>query len=147
MDLEKGILKEYLCVTHEFSHHFREHFGKSNLTFPQGLVLSFLETEGTVPISALADLTGSANSTISGVVDRLERMGLVRRIRSLTDRRVIYVETTEKYAEIRNRSSASVSEYLAKVLSGLSEEEKGQILNGMQLLRKALSSKEEESAD
>ncbi len=139
MALEKEILKEYLLATHEFSRQFREHYGKVNLTFPQALVLSFLETEGTVPISVLADLTGSANSTVSGVVDRLERMGLVRRRRSETDRRVIYVETTEKYVEIRNRSASGVSDYFSKVLYPLGDEEKKQVLRGLQLLRKALA--------
>lgn len=139
MALEKEILKEYLYATHEFSHQFRDHYGKINLTFPQALVLSFLDTEGTVPISALADLTGSANSTISGVVDRLERMGLVRRKRSETDRRVIYVETTEKYVEIRNRNASSVTDYFGKILNNLSDEEKEQVLHGLQLLCRALT--------
>ena len=143
MALEKEILKEYLYATHEFSHQFRDHYGKINLTFPQALVLSFLDTEGTVPISALADLTGSANSTISGVVDRLERMGLVRRKRSETDRRVIYVETTEKYVEIRNRSASSVTDYFAKILNNLSDEEKEQVLHGLQLLCRALTEENE----
>ncbi len=142
MALEKEILKEYLRATHEFSHQFREHYGKLNLTFPQALVLSSLETEGTVPISALAELTGSANSTISGVVDRLERMGLVRRKRSETDRRVIYVETTEKYAEIRNRSASNVSDCFGKMLNSLSQAEQGQVLTGLQLLCKALADEE-----
>jgi DNA-binding MarR family transcriptional regulator len=144
MTMEKEILREYLRATHSFSHQFRSHFGRVNLTFPQALVLSFLEAEGTVPISALADLTGSANSTISGVVDRLERMELVRRVRSDSDRRVIYVETTEKYAEIRDRSVSSVSDHFGKLLSTLSEEECVQIRDGLALLNQALADKEEQ---
>jgi DNA-binding MarR family transcriptional regulator len=143
MSLEKEILREYLHATHAFSHQFREHFGKVNLTFPQALVLTFLETEGTVPISALADLTGSANSTISGVVDRLERMGLVRRKRSETDRRVIYVELTEKYAGIRDTNVSSVSDYFATLLKPLNKDEHLQVLTGLQLLCKALSDADE----
>jgi DNA-binding MarR family transcriptional regulator len=143
MTLEKEILREYLRATHSFSHQFRDHFGKVNLTFPQALVLSFLEAEGTVPISALAGLTGSANSTISGVVDRLERMGLVCRKRSETDRRVIYVETTEKYIQIRNESVSNVSDYFNKLLVGLTEEERTKIRDGLVLLNQALADEEE----
>jgi DNA-binding MarR family transcriptional regulator len=142
MTMEKEILREYLRATHSFSHQFRDHFGKVNLTFPQALVLSFLEAEGTVPISALAELTGSANSTISGVVDRLERMELVRRVRSDSDRRVIYVETTEKYAEIRDRSVSSVSDYFGKLLGNLTEEERVQVRDGLTLLNRALADEE-----
>ena len=58
------------------------------LTFPQALVLTVLGEDGPVPISALAERTGSANSTVSGIVDRLEKAGLARRQRSSeTDRR------------------------------------------------------------
>ena len=32
-----------------------------------------------MPISALAERTGSANSTVSGIVDRLEKLELARR--------------------------------------------------------------------
>ena len=53
------------------SQQFRSHFGRLDLTFPQALVLTVLGEDGPVPISALAERTGSANSTVSGIVDRL----------------------------------------------------------------------------
>ena len=67
------ILMRYLKVTQHMSRLFREHFGRLHLTFPQALVLTVLGEEGPMPISALAERTGSANSTVSGIVDRLEK--------------------------------------------------------------------------
>ena len=52
------------------SQQFRSHFGRLNLTFPQALVLTVLGEDGPLPISALAERTGSANSTVSGIVER-----------------------------------------------------------------------------
>ena len=144
MALEKEILKEYLTVTHEISRQFRDHYGKVNLTFPQAMVLSLLETEGTMPISALAEQMGSANSTISGVVDRLERMDLVRRKRSEMDRRVIYVEVTEHYEEIRNKTTTNVTSFFGSMMEDLSEEDQATILKGLQLLDEALEENKEE---
>ena len=144
MALEKEILKEYLAVTHEISRQFRDHYGKVNLTFPQAMVLSLLETEGTMPISALAEQMGSANSTISGVVDRLERMDLVRRKRSEMDRRVIYVEVTEHYEEIRNKTTTNVTSFFGSMMEDLSEEDQATILKGLQLLDEALEENKEE---
>ena len=144
MALEKEILKEYLTVTHEISRQFRDHYGKVNLTFPQAMVLSLLETEGTMPISALAEQMGSANSTISGVVDRLERMDLVRRKRSEMDRRVIYVEVTEHYEEIRNKTTTNVTSFFGSMLDDLSEEDQATILKGLQLLDEVLEENKEE---
>ena len=100
MKESNDILMSYLRVTQHMSQHFRSHFGRLNLTFPQALVLTVLGEDGPMPISALAERTGSANSTVSGIVDRLEKLELARRERSETDRRVSYVTAT---AEGQNR--------------------------------------------
>ena len=144
MSQEKEILKEYLSVSHEISRQFRTHYGKVNLTFPQAMVLSLLETEGTMPISALAEQMGSANSTISGVVDRLERMELVRRKRSEMDRRVIYVEVTDHYHDIRNQTTTNVTSFFGGILKDLTDEEQTTILNGLHLLNQVLENHDEE---
>ena len=90
------ILMTYLRVTQHMSRLFREHFGRLHLTFPQALVLNVLGEEGPMPISLLAERTGSANSTVSGIVDRLEKLGLARRERSEQDRRVILVAASTR---------------------------------------------------
>lgn len=69
-----NIFMSYLRMTQHMSQQFRTHFGRLELTFPQALVLTVLGDEGPVPISTLAERTGSANSTVSGVVDRLEKL-------------------------------------------------------------------------
>ena len=81
------ILMNYIQVSQHLSQQFRSHFGKLNLTFPQALALSVLGSEGPMPISKLAEKMGSANSTISGIVDRLERLELAKRTRSELDHR------------------------------------------------------------
>ena len=107
------VLMYYLRVSQHLSQQFRSHFGKLNLTFPQALVLSVLGGEGPMPISQLAERTGSANSTVSGIVDRLEKLGLARRTRSETDHRVIYVEATDHYQKLRTKAETGVTEQLA----------------------------------
>ena len=61
------ILMTYLRVSQHMSRLFRVHFGRLQLTFPQALVLTVLGEEGPMPISTLAERTGSANSTVSGI--------------------------------------------------------------------------------
>ena len=103
MEETSNVLMTYLRVTQRMSQQFRSHFGRLNLTFPQALVLNVLAEEGPVPISTLAERTGSANSTVSGIVDRLEKLELAKRERSENDRRVIYVSVTDKYRALRKR--------------------------------------------
>ena len=136
------ILMNYIQVNQHLSQQFRSHFGKMNLTFPQALALSVLGAEGPMPISKLAEKMGSANSTISGIVDRLERLELARRTRSELDHRVIYVEATEKYIELRNRAKTGVNEYFGTPLDTLDPGERETVARRLELLDKALTGKE-----
>lgn len=54
--------------------------------------LGFLEDLGRVPAGRLAEATGLTTGAITGVVDRLERAGYVRRERDPHDRRRVIVE-------------------------------------------------------
>ena len=69
MNRSNEILHAYLQVSRHISEKFRIYYGKLNLTYPQSIVLAILEADGPMPISALAEAAGSANSTISGVVE------------------------------------------------------------------------------
>ena len=130
---QPNIFMSYLRVTQHMSQQFRSHFGRLDLTFPQALVLTVLGEDGPVPISALAERTGSANSTVSGIVDRLDR-----RQRSETDRRVIYVCATEKYNALRAKAATDVSGYFSSLLSGMSQEDRAMIAAAFQKLDDAL---------
>ena len=120
MEQAKQLLGSYLRVTQHMSRQFRSYFSQLDLTFPQALVLTVLGEEGAMPISRLAQQTGSANSTVSGIVDRLEKLKLVERVRSEEDRRVIYVALTDQYREMQKQMEPSVSAYLSKLLRELS---------------------------
>jgi DNA-binding MarR family transcriptional regulator len=53
--------------------------------------LDFLNLEGRVTAGRLAELTGLTTGAITGVVDRLEKAGLVRRERDESDRRKVFI--------------------------------------------------------
>jgi DNA-binding MarR family transcriptional regulator len=62
----------------------------------QSMALSTLKPGEAMPMSALADAMHADNSSITGVVDRLEAAGLVERRPDERDRRVKAVILTEK---------------------------------------------------
>ena len=132
------IFTSYLRLPQHMSQLFRAHFGRLDLTFPQALVLTALGDGEPVPISALAERTGSANSTVSGIVDRLEKLGLAKRERSTLDRRVIYVSATERYAELKQKTSTDVGSYFDSLLQDMSGEERALIASALQKLDAAL---------
>ena len=53
--------------------------------------LDFLNLEGRVTAGRLAEVTGLTTGAITGVVDRLEKAGLVRRERDPADRRKVFI--------------------------------------------------------
>ena len=138
MEQAKNILHSYLGVTQHMSRQFRNYFGDLNLTFPQALALIMLEEHGDMPISRLAQLTGSANSTVSGIVDRLEKNDLVRRERSPYDRRIIYVRLTDCYRAMQAEKPGGISAYFAEVFGNLSEQEQGDIAAALTRLNRVL---------
>ena len=138
MEETPSVLMSYLRVTQHMSQQFRAHFKQLNLTFPQALVLNVLGEEGPVPISVLAERTGSANSTVSGIVDRLEKLELARRERSGEDRRVIYVAATARYEQLRKKTETDVGGYFSSVMDTLTEREKDQIIAALSRLDEAL---------
>ena len=143
MENMPNVLMSYLRVTQHMSQQFRAHFGKLNLTFPQALVLNVLGEEGPIPISALAERTGSANSTVSGIVDRLEKLGLAQRKRSEQDRRVIYVEATQQYHELRKKAETNVSGYFNSLLGDMTTEDRAQVAEAFCKLDAVLTARTE----
>jgi DNA-binding MarR family transcriptional regulator len=61
--------------------------------------LDFVSTHQPVTAGALASAIGLTTGAITGVVDRLEKAGLVRRIRPESDRRKVFVITTDAFME------------------------------------------------
>jgi DNA-binding MarR family transcriptional regulator len=71
-------------------------WSEDGLTIPQMRLLWALRDEDGLPVGALADHLGVNPSTITGHVDRLVRMGLVRREEDPVDRRIVRNFLTEE---------------------------------------------------
>ena len=71
---------------------------KMGLSITEHKALDLLSRQGPLTAGQLAEVTGLTTGAITGMVDRLEKAGFVRRIPDPTDRRKIRVEAVlEKY--------------------------------------------------
>lgn len=70
------------------------------LTGPQLTVIKILEEIGDLSLSGLSSRIKAKNSTVTGIIDRMEREGLVVRERSETDRRIVLIRLTPKGHEL-----------------------------------------------
>ncbi len=87
------------------------------LSPPQGIVLRFLDQPR--PMGELATMMHCDNSNMTGIVDRLEERGLVRRAAAEGDRRVKLIELTEEGARVRGEMARRIAEP-PEVITGLS---------------------------
>ena len=81
-----------------------------------GVLYCLWETDKTKP-KEIANELQLENSTISGILERMEKKGLICRHISKEDRRYIEIELTDKGAALRDETLAAVEEVNRKVLS------------------------------
>ena len=98
---------------------FRRIFNEFGLTEQQGRVLRVLWEENGVSLRELADLTLIPAPSLVGVVDRLQKNGLVDRRRSETDRRVMFVVPTEAGLDLQARLTPAIQEAYATLMQSL----------------------------
>ncbi|WP_437940014.1 MarR family winged helix-turn-helix transcriptional regulator [Sorangium sp. So ce341] len=90
------------------------------LTGPQLTILKLLESFQDLSLSTLSERIRAQNSTVTGIVDRMEREGLVRRERSKADRRVVHIRLSDKGARLAREIQVEPMEIFRSALLGLS---------------------------
>ncbi|MEV6049735.1 MarR family transcriptional regulator [Streptomyces sp. NPDC052107] len=74
---------------------------KQGLNATEEKTLDLLQRQGPLTAKDLAELTGLAPASVTGLLDRLETKGFVRRVKHPTDKRRVLVELNqEKIAEL-----------------------------------------------
>ena len=85
--------------------------------------MDFLNLEGRMTAGRLAELTGLTTGAITGVIDRLEKAGYVRRERDDSDRRKVFIAVVPETAAKIGRLYVPMQQSMQKVWSRYSEEE------------------------
>lgn len=133
------IFGKFLSLEKLFSAKMKVSYGGRTLTTPQLLLLDELEHSGPTQISQLAQALSCSNSTVSGILDRLESIDLVRRSHISGDLRVVHVETTDKCRELAASLGGSFTGYLESFFTGCSDSERAEMLRGLELLERCLA--------
>jgi DNA-binding MarR family transcriptional regulator len=111
-----------------------------NLTIPQFTALQILINHGDMTIGELSEKMALACSTITDLVDRMEKSGLVVRRRDDRDKRVVRVIVLPKGFDIVEKVLEKRVKFLEEKLNSFSNEEKSMLNN---VLDKLYSSIEE----
>lgn len=87
-------------VTENAMKQISEAFGRrlqnTGITRIQWIALYYVKTKGRISQRDLSNLMNVKDSSAGRLIDRMERDGLIERVRNEVDRRIIYIKLTDK---------------------------------------------------
>lgn len=132
------IVKLFTEINKTIKHGMRRDFENIGITMPQGIVIGTLKRHGEMKISELSQKIHLSNSTVTGIIDRLENQQFVVRTRSEEDRRIVYVKVTPKAEEVFEGMHKKAEEIFGDLLNSGTSEDIEKILEGLNTLKKIL---------
>ncbi len=99
----------------------------AGITVPQLACLIEVAASGPMTLKALAERVHLTSSTLVGIVDRLQKKGLLHRERSATDRREVLISVTEEGKILAQNAPSPLHDRLAAGLSELAAAEQAAI--------------------
>ena len=115
------ILSPIHKATRQIGLHLAEKTADLGVSSDEGHLLSYLESYSPAPIYELQRVLGHRPSTLTGLIDRLQRRGLVRREPNPEDGRSFLITLTGSGRELAGRVSGMVRQFEAVVMTGVDE--------------------------
>jgi DNA-binding MarR family transcriptional regulator len=133
-------LRELARCFQAFESHSAAHIRSLGLTPPQFDIVATLGNTAGMSFKELGEKTLITKGTLTGVVDRLEARGVVRRVGSDADRRSTRVELTEVGAALFDDVFPGVVARTKQVFDRLGESERLALEASLRRLREAFES-------
>ena len=118
-DLDR-IVETIIYLVTESRRLSKEEASRYGVTATQLSVLKLLHEIGDLSLGTLSKEIRAHNSTVTGIVDRMEAAGLVERARSEQDRRVWIIRLTASGKKVAERAKVSPWDLLRDALAELS---------------------------
>lgn len=134
------VLKTLKFIMNMIHKSMEDEFRELNITGPQGMIIGILMRHRKMKISELSEKMGLTSSTVSGIVDRLEKQGMVKRERSSDDRRVVYVNIDEEFRKKSKEVFKKVEDKFRDMMNKATEEEHDEIVKGLNTLKRLIES-------
>jgi DNA-binding MarR family transcriptional regulator len=113
-------------------------FGEYELTTEQHTVLMAIKNiSGPVRITDIARWLDRSVNSVSMIIDRMVKAGLVKRTRDRKDRRTVFVTMTSKAEEVYGPATTAGWGLIQEILSPLSDEDKRTLVRLLEKLRDA----------
>lgn len=138
MNYGENIVSLLKQVSTKLERHIKCYFSDCELTVPQMAVIALLYENGEMKISDISNEMGLTNGTTSGIIDRLERIGLVNRLRHSEDRRVVKVLLTDKAKNLEQNFNFRLENCFINLFDKVCQEDIDTIIKGLIILNTIL---------
>ncbi len=112
----------------------RSHVGTVGITLLQGYTLMGLQVNRQMTMTEISNYSKLSVSTMTRVVDKLVKAGLVARVHGESDRRVVYLQLTPTGERKVKAFRISQSLLFQRLLAGLVPADQQKVLSGLALL-------------
>lgn len=114
-------------------------YGLTLAQFNVLLLLKDQSVDGRINQTGLGNMLMVNRSNITSLIDRMVKADLVRRVPDPDDRRVHYIEMTEKGEQVLSNANDAYFGHLAKIVSVLTSDECEQLAEILGRIRKQLT--------
>lgn len=103
-----------------------ENISPLGVSIPEYRMLTYLQENGPTPMARLAESVDVSQGWITSMVDRLEKMDMVRRTRNDEDRRIIRIEVLESGLETIHSVKELHLEFVKRTIGKFTRDEQEQ---------------------
>lgn len=132
MDQIEEVLIALRRVTRAIDLHSKHLMKTAGLTAPQMLILQSLRDHGDAIISNIANRVNLSQATVTSIIDRLEKRGLVLRERSTEDKRKVFACLTDSGSELIRNAPTPLQDYFVRQFRDLHDWEQMQLISSLQ---------------
>lgn len=114
-------------------------FARGQLTGPQRSVMEVLFHSEGMSLKELCRRVGLAHSTVSGIVDRLESRGMVRRQTNSDDQRLTQIAVSRMVRDFMRKKAPGITAHpLAEALAAAKPSDRKAVLKGLDELKRLM---------
>ena len=113
-ELMKDMCFLFYVSSKEIVNKFNKHLKQYDISFPNYVMMLYIENSNPVFIKTLCDQLYLDSGTISPIIKRLEKKGLIERMRTEEDERRVKVQLTQKGSVLKEKFEQISDEVLTQ---------------------------------
>jgi MarR family 2-MHQ and catechol resistance regulon transcriptional repressor len=138
MDTDIKLMVVFSKLSYQFMNRLSKDLEKRGMSASTYAILAHLNNVEKSKTQSLGEVAVITRGTITHVVNKLEKSGYVYKSKDVTDKRITWVEITNKGKHAFNQVNQPHIKYLKELLSIFDEQEKQQFINQIKYFGKTL---------